>query len=312
MRDIWSKERVDITLVNDLVQRSPGVLIRESEQRYRGQVKRAAREIEGNVEHHRLILLTGPSASGKTTTAKLLSEELHRSGIRAHVVSLDNFFLGRDEVKVLPDGRPDFEAVEALDVPLIHRCFMELLQTGRCQIPIYDFHLGKRREKETLPLYAGSRDVVIAEGIHALNPVLLPAPMQADTYKIYACVQREYELDGQLAVTSKQIRFLRRILRDFYHRDASPDYTMFLWDNVCAGEEKYIKPYKQYADFIIDTLHDYELCVIKDCLRNVLHRTEKTPENEKTLAMLKRCLDLFYGLGKGAVPGNSMLQEFVH
>lgn len=311
MRDIWSKETVDIEKINERVQRSPGELIWESEQYYQNQIQSIAERITGDLEHCRLILLTGPSASGKTTSARLLSERLEGKGIKAHVVSFDNFFHNRDTVRRLPDGRPDFEAVEAMDIPLIHERFTQLLVDGSCQIPIYDFHTGKRRLDETIPLQAGKQDVVIAEGIHALNPVMLPPALQDNTFKIYACVQREFAREGEVAVTSKQVRFLRRILRDYYHRSASPEYTMFLWDNVCAGEEKYIKPFKQYADVIVDTMHDYEVCVVKDCLRFVLHRTKKTEENEAVLALLKRCLDNFCGLGKGAVPETSMLQEFV-
>lgn len=310
MRDIWDKETVDIEEINRRVQRSPGELIWESEEYYRGQIEAIAKRIAGDTEHCRLILLTGPSASGKTTSAKLLSERLEERRVKTHVVSFDNFFLNRDQVKLLPDGRPDFEAVEALDIPLIHQCFTQLLLEGECRIPIFNFHTGKRQE-EAIPLQAGPKDVVIAEGIHALNPVMLPPKLQDNTFKIYACVQREFAKEGEVAVTSKQVRFLRRILRDYYHRSASPEYTMFLWDNVCLGEEKYIKPFKQYADVILDTMHDYEVCVVKDCLRFVLHKTKKREENEEALATLKQCLDHFCGLGKGAVPESSMLQEFV-
>ena len=311
MRSIWDKEWVDIDRVNQLVQTNPGKLIQESENRYYRQIMEIAGHIERDVAHNRLILLTGPSASGKTTSARLLSQELVKRGIKAHVISFDNFFINRDQVRVLPDGRPDFEAVEAMDIPLIHQCFTQLMEDGRCQIPIYDFHTGNRRRGETIPLRTGPRDVVIAEGIHALNPILLPTSVQEGTYKIYACVQREFSQDGAKVVSSMQVRFLRRILRDYYYRSASPEYTMFLWDNVCRGEEKYIKPFKQYAHVIVDTLHDYELCVIKDCLRHVLHKMERNGDYSETLAQLKQCLDYFYGLGKGAVPKTSLLQEFV-
>mgnify|MGYP002663886424 CR=1 FL=1 len=268
MITIWVPKRlVEVGLYN-VAARSPQELAALSEQSYRDRVKYAAEKVR--LSGTKIVMLTGPSASGKTTSAHKLAEELIRQGTYAHVVSLDNFFRGAEFYPRLPDGTLDYENPDTMDLPLVRQCLHELSETGRTTLPIYDFANERRSdETEAVDLQGG---VCIVEGIHALNPELTGLVPAEDVYRIYAGLREEYAIDGLRVINTQDIRLCRRTLRDAAARGRSPAKTLAMWDRVLDGETRYIKGFKTTADFLLDTSFTYELGLIAKLLRKVCQR----------------------------------------
>ena len=209
MITIWVPKRlVEIDLYNVAAQ-NPAALAEMSERSYRQRVAYAAQKIRDS--RAKIVMLTGPSASGKTTSAHKVAEALEASGTPAHVISLDNFFKGAQYYPRLPDGTLDYENPDTLDMPLIRQCLSDLSTTGKTVLPIYDFTTESRSsETETLDLKGG---VCIVEGIHALNPELTGLVKGDDVYRIYAGLREEYCIDGRRVINTQDIRLCRRTLR---------------------------------------------------------------------------------------------------
>ena len=235
MITIWVPKRlVEIDLYNVAAQ-SPAALAEMSEKSYRQRVAYAAQKIRDS--RAKIVMLTGPSASGKTTSAHKVAEALEASGTPAHVISLDNFFKGAQYYPRLPDGTLDYENPDTLDMPLIRQCLSDLSTTGKTVLPIYDFTTESRSsETETLDLKGG---VCIVEGIHALNPELTGLVKGDDVYRIYAGLREEYCIDGRRVINTQDIRLCRRTLRDAAARGRSPAKTLAMWDRVLDGETVY-------------------------------------------------------------------------
>ncbi|MEG2653867.1 MAG: nucleoside kinase, partial [Ruthenibacterium sp.] len=255
---IWIPKRlVELGLVN-LAAQEPEAFVRYCEDDYGVRITHAADRIQQSGV--RVVMLTGPSASGKTTTAHKLTQELCRRGQNAVVVSLDNFFKDIEEYPRLPDGTPDYESVDALDVKRINACLLELVQTGKTAIPNFDFHRERRGCGEiTVQVDDG---VVIAEGIHALNPRLIAALPKGGAYKIYAGLREEYSYYGQRVLPTRDVRLARRMVRDIKFRGHSIEKTMAMWPAVCDGEDRFIKVFKNEADLLLDTSFSYEVCAL--------------------------------------------------
>ena len=262
MITIWVPKRlVEIDLYNVAAQ-SPAALAEMSEKSYRQRVAYAAQKIRDS--RAKIVMLTGPSASGKTTSAHKVAEALEASGTPAHVISLDNFFKGAQYYPRLPDGTLDYENPDTLDMSLIRQCLSDLSTTGKTVLPIYDFTAESRSsETETLDLKGG---VCIVEGIHALNPELTGLVKGDDVYRIYAGLREEYCIDGRRVINTQDIRLCRRTLRDAAARGRSPEKTLAMWDRVLDGETRYIKGFKTTADFLLDTSFTYELGLISKLL----------------------------------------------
>lgn len=251
------KRLVEISLVN-VAARSAEALVEDCEREYQQRLERAARQIRASGAH--IIMLTGPSASGKTTSAHKLAQTLRADGVPARVISLDNFFLGPAHYPVLADGSRDYESPATLDMPKINQCLAELYTGGCTDLPVYDFAHERRAETvEHIELEGG---VCIVEGIHALNPELTRILPQGGVYRIYAGLREEYSSDGIRCINTRDIRLCRRLLRDAASRGHSPEKTLEMWSRVLDGENKYIKIYKNTADLILDTSFSYELGVI--------------------------------------------------
>ena len=199
-------------------------------------------------DHIHLLLVTGPSASGKTTTAKKLALELHVRGKRVNRLSLDNFYKSSDELPRWEDGYQNYESVEGLDLECFERVMQTLFRDGRAQFPIFDFTAGRRAEK-TFELTFDNHTYLIIEGIHALNPVLAPAFHGHRTVKTYISVHSDFVNDqGDLLMSARDLRLTRRLLRDYYYRGTAAEETLKMWDYVLRGEDLYIRPYRIYAD----------------------------------------------------------------
>ena len=253
-------------------------------------------------------MLTGPSASGKTTSAHCLAKALVQQGTPAQVVSLDNFFKGAAYYPKMPDGTLDYENLETLDLPLIKQCLHQLSETGKTELPIYDFATEQRAAAvEPIDLQGG---VCIVEGIHALNPELTGLVPDDQIYRIYAGLREEYCIDGRRVINTQDIRLCRRTLRDAAARGRSPAKTLAMWDRVLDGETRYIKGFKTTADFLLDTSFTYELGLIAKLLRPVSQRFTLEGHNAELWDETARRFEHVAPVELELLPADSMLREF--
>ena len=306
MITIWVPKRlVEIDLYN-VAARSPEQLAEFSEQSYRQRVAYAAEKVRRSGA--KIVMLTGPSASGKTTSAHCLAKALQQQGTPAQVVSLDNFFKGAEFYPKMPDGTLDYENPDTLDLLLIKQCLKDLSQTGKTTLPVYDFTQEKRSaEVEPIDLQGG---VCIVEGIHALNPELTELVEGSEVYRVYAGLREEYCIDGRRVINTQDIRLCRRTLRDAATRGRSPAKTLAMWDRVLDGETRYIKGFKTTADFLLDTSFTYELGLISNLLEVVRRQFTLEGHNAELWDVTARRFEHVAPLKLELLPPDSMLREF--
>jgi uridine kinase len=306
MITIWVPKRlVEVGLYN-VAARSPEELVALCETTYRERLTYAAQKVRASGA--KIIMLTGPSASGKTTTAHRLAEELARQGTPAQVISLDNFFLGAEHYPLLPDGTRDYESPETLDMPLVNQCLEELCRTGRTEQPVYDFVRECRAEHtEPVDLQGG---VCIVEGIHALNPALTSLVPKGSVYRVYAGLREEYSRQGRRAISTRDIRLCRRMLRDAATRGHNPEKTLAMWSYVLDGETRYIKGFKNSADFLLDTSFTCELGIIASLLETAGHMLSPDSRYLEMWDETARRFEDVAPISASLLPPSSMLHEF--
>ena len=256
-----------------------------------------------------ILLLAGPSASGKTTSSNLLARAMTKMGKKTSVLSLDNFFKNLDEYPKQRNGEPDFEHLHALDVQAVNECLYELTTKGTALIPSFDFatHMSTPAAQE---VHVDDSSAVIIEGIHALNPELTESVGTNSVIKIYAGLRTEYYSGRKRIIATRDLRITRRIIRDERDRGNSPEATLALWKNIMAGEEKWIKPFKKDADLLLNTALDYEPCLYTSDLR-ALADGEKGGAFQAELETLADSFDQAGSLPMDLVPKDSILREFI-
>lgn len=306
MPAIWIPKRlVEVGLINTAAQ-NPTSFVCHCEIEYESRVIAAAAESRGT--GCKVVMLTGPSASGKTTTANKLAEALQRSGTHAVVVSLDDFYKDLEDYPRLPDGSKDYENIEALDVPEIHRCLLALISEGEAEFPVFDF-VTEHRKPETRHISLGG-GVAIVEGIHALNPQLTDVLPDGSVYKIYAGLREEYSRGGQRVLPTRDIRLARRMVRDNKFRGHSLEKTIGMWGAVCEGEDEFIKRFKSYADLLLDTSFSYEICILAPFLAEMRGKV-KDAAMAPVLDDLCERFSKVSPLSASYIPPQSMLREFI-
>ena len=258
----------------------------------------------------KVILIAGPSSSGKTTTAKKLSMQLKVLGIRPVVVSLDDFYLGKDKAPKDENGKPDFECLEALDVELLNTLLLQLMEGKTVEMPSYDFKSSARRN-EGKPLAISSSDILILEGIHALNDKLTYKLPKETKFKIYLSALTQLNLDDHNRIPTSDNRLLRRIVRDAKFRGTSADFTIEMWSSVRRGEAKYIFPFQGTADAMFNTALDYELAVLKIYAEPLLRGVKPTEKGYNEASRLLTFLNNFSPMPSSFVHGQSILREFI-
>ena len=306
MITIWVPKRlVEIDLLN-VAARSGPQLVQVCEDSYARRLQYAAQKVRQSGA--KIIMLTGPSASGKTTTAHKLAAALTEMGTPAQVISLDNFFRGSQYYPRMPDGTLDYEHPDTLDMPLIRQCLQELSQTDKTVLPIYDFVREERSEQtEAIDLAGG---VCIVEGIHALNPMLTSLVPSGHVYRIYAGLREEYCQEGRRLINTQNIRLCRRVLRDAAARGRSPEQTLAMWDRVLDGETRYIKGFKNTADFLLDTAFSYELGIIAGLLPEVGRRMSPDSRYTEMWDEAARRFEHVQPLDRQLIPPGAKLREF--
>ncbi len=255
-------------------------------------------------------MLAGPTASGKTTTAGALCEALARRGVRAAVVSLDDFYLGFGRAPLLENGEYDYESVEALNLPLLQDCLLRLMEQGACDLPIFDFVASKPKE-QTRPVVLQPGDLVIFEGIHALNDVILGALPQEGITKLYVSVQTGLAEGDKVVVTPREVRLARRLVRDSFYRAAPAARTLQLWGGVIRGEELYLQPFAQSVDGTIDTFHPFEPAVFAPYLTELLKETPPQSPFYQTFVNLTEQYRAFSPFPAEWLPRHCLIREFI-
>lgn len=309
--DYYIKYTERVKHINDAAVNAPGELVAQMERQYRKRIEEIADFLYYNGQKgNKLIMLAGPSSSGKTTTACMLCERLEWLGVHARRISLDEFFLGAGKTPLLPDGTPDYESVYALDIPLMQECLLGLMEKRECYMPKFSF-TKQRPEDERVHIKLGENDVVIVEGIHALNPIVTGCLPDDRMLKIYISVKQGISEDDREILSAYDVRLCRRIVRDMLFRGASPEKTLEMWPNVREGETKYLYPYKRLADVTINSLHIYEPCVISQIALPLLRRVKDDSPYYEQAAQLCEKLEMFKPLPTELVPPNSLMREFL-
>lgn len=296
--------------LNDLIISSKsGEIIKLSEIIQDYKLLNTAERIVKNKTDIKVILLSGPSSSGKTTTSKKLALYLKTLGLNPQPLSLDDYFLNRDDTPLDENGKPDYESLRAIDVKLFNNQITKLLKGNKVTIPTYDFISGKKIYNRQLEL--AENDILIVEGLHALNEELLKDIPKKRKYKIYISPLAYLNIDNDNRINMTDIRLLRRIVRDNRVRGYSPTHTISTWSDVRKGEEKYVFPFQDLCDEIFNSSLAYELAVLKTYAEPLLFSVkQEDPEYEVALRLLE-LLKYVLPIPSDAVPDTSILREFI-
>lgn len=258
----------------------------------------------------KLILLAGPSSSGKTTTSKKLELFLKGFGLNPIAISIDNYFVDRDKTPRLPDGSYDFESLNSINVELFNKNLKDLLDGKEVTLPVYNFITGKSElSDESIKL--GEKEILIVEGLHALNEELTYSIDKKNKYKIYLCPLTVLSLDNHNRIRTTDNRLLRRIVRDNRTRGYSASDTLSSWGKVREGEEKYVFPFQDEADVIFNTSLIYELGVLKTYAEPLLYSVEESDPMYKEAVRLLNLLKNILPISNDYIPVDSIVREFI-
>ncbi len=260
-------------------------------------------------KNSRIILIAGPSSSGKTTSSRRLAVQLLARGISPFPLELDNYFIDRNKTPLGEDGKPDFETLEALNITRLAQDIEKLLTGDKVQLPRYNFKTGMSEEGDLIQLKDGQP--LILEGIHGMNPQLIPDRLSDSAFRVYVSALTQLNLDRHNRVSTTDTRLIRRMVRDARERGYSAAQTISRWESVRRGEKRHIFPYQENADVMFNSALVYELAVLRPLaeplLRQVPHRTPEFIEARRLLAFLEWFLPLDINL----IPGNSIVREFL-
>lgn len=258
----------------------------------------------------KLVLLAGPSSSGKTTSCKRLSIQLAVNGLKPLQISLDDYFVDREKTPKDASGEYDYESIYALDLDLINEQFNALFRGEEVELPKYDFQSGKSK-KSGNKLKMNDNNVLVVEGIHALNPELTAHIPQEQIFRVYASALTTILLDNHNYIPTTDNRLLRRIIRDYKYRGVSAQETIHRWSSVRAGENKWIFPFQENADAMLNTAMLYELAVIKTQAEPLLQQVPENCEEYAEAYRLLKFLKYFKGIPYNNLPPTSLLREFL-
>jgi uridine kinase len=280
-----------------------------SEALHEERIAHIASEITHCQDKVRLVLIAGPSASGKTSFSKRLSVQLLAHGARPFPLELDSYFVDRELTPRDENGDYDFESLGALDVPLFNQHLLALMDGEEVQIPRFNFKTGRREPGKSVRL--DPDHIILVEGIHGLNPQLVPDVPEEYIYRIYASALTQLNIDRHNRVPTTDTRLLRRIVRDATYRGYSAEGTLNRWGSVRRGEKWHIFPYQENADIMFNSALAYELAVLKPLAEPLLLQVEHTSPRHVEAKRLLAFLQWFESCGPDLVPDNSLLREFI-
>ncbi|WP_300727411.1 nucleoside kinase [uncultured Bacteroides sp.] len=263
-----------------------------------------------NGERVKLVLIAGPSSSGKTTFSKRLSIQLMTNGLRPYPISLDDYFVDRENTPLDENGNHDFESLYALDIPFFEQQLQALLAGEEVELPRFNFTTGKR-EMSGKKLRITNNMILILEGIHALNPSLTPNIPAVNKFKVYVSALTTILLDNHNYIPTTDNRLLRRIIRDYKYRNYTAEETISRWESVRAGEDKWIFPYQENADAMFNSALLFELAVLKDYAEPILRKVPNSCPAYSEAHRLLRFLAYFVSVPDKEIPPTSLLREFL-
>lgn len=305
---------LDVATVANLneytLQKKGGYIIKISEALHEKKIAEIANKISERNGDVRLVLVAGPSASGKTTFSKRLGVQLAVNGLRPYQISLDDYFVDREHTPRDEQGNYDFEALEAIDVEFFNEQLIELMKGKEVQLPKFDFHRGQRyMNGDRLRLRSG--EILIIEGIHGINPRLLPMIEEKNTFKIFISALTQISMDEHTHISTSDNRLIRRMIRDSKYRSYRAAETIRRWPSVRRGEEKNIFPYQENADVMFNSATLYELGVLKKYADPLLKMVlENQPEYMESMRLLK-FLSYFKPIDDEEIPPTSLIREFL-
>ena len=300
-----------VSALNDIIaEGGSGDLIRIAEALHEKKIAQMADMILERHETLRVILIAGPSSSGKTTFAQRLSIQLRVNGLRPVAIHLDDYFLDRDKTPLNDQGEYDFESIEAIDLDLFNAHLSELIQGQEVEIPSFDFITG-RREYTGRRLRVARDEPIIIEGIHGLNERLTESIPSGNKFKIYISALTQLNIDDHNRIPTTDVRLLRRMVRDHQFRSHSAQDTLRLWVAVRQGERRNIFPFQEEADVMFNSALTYELAVLKGHAEPLLQSIGRWDPGYTEAKRLLKFLSYFLPLDEGDIPATSILREFI-
>ena len=302
--------RYDLQEINFKTVQDPKGFCEECEEKYQQGIRQAAEQVIGNMRNSPIVLLAGPSGSTKTTSAMKISEELNRRGIGTHTVSLDDYFktVGEGTPRT-PEGDYDLESPLCLDMELLNDHFTKLEKGERIFVPKYEFSRQMRITEPSKSIRLKKDEICIFEGIHALNDDI--AGRHPEAFKLHISASSEVYFGGQRVFKSTWFRLVRRIVRDYKFRGADPAETMSMWANVRRGEKLYITPFKDRADFHLDSTLACEPAVMNVAATDLFRSVPEGIERFEELKAVLPAIQLFGVIEESDVPAESVLREFI-
>jgi uridine kinase len=300
----------NVGALNDAIQAGKiREIILTSEALHEQYVAEVARQITEKRDTVRIILISGPSSSGKTTFSKRLSIQLLSQGISPIPIEMDNFFVDRDKTPLDENGQLDFESFRAMDVVQMDDCLSRLVAGQEVQLPRFNFKTGMQEAGDIIQMRPGQ--IIILEGIHGLNPGLLPNIPISQTYRVYVSCLTQLNLDAHNRISTTDTRLLRRIVRDARERGYSAKQTISRWDSVRRGEKRNIFPYQENANVMFNSALAYELSALKPLVEPLLRQVPYTSPEHIEAKRLLAFLEWFLPIEDRLIPDNSILREFL-
>lgn len=297
--------------LNDVVSKgSIKDLILISEALHEKKIAQIADEISKHKDKLGVILVAGPSSSGKTTFAQRLAIQLRVNGMSPHAISVDDYFVDREHTPRNENGELDFESIEAIDIELFNKHMLLLLQGEMVEIPTFNFKTGLREYRGN-KLQLDTNDVLIVEGIHGLNERLTSSIPKENKFKVYISCLTQLNVDYHNRISTTDTRLIRRMIRDYKHRGMSPERTLELWPLVRKGEQKNIFPYQEEADVMFNSALIYELAALKQKIEPLLFQVERTSPYFAEAKRILKFLEYFLSIDTIDIPANSIVREFV-
>ncbi len=288
----------------------PAGFIAECDERYNALVQEAADRIVENRHNSPIVLLSGPSGSGKTTSSMKIAEELNKRGLGTHYVGMDDYFKTVDHsTPRTEDGELDLESPLCLDMELLNKHFTQLAQGERVYVPKYEFSRRMRIQEPSKSIKLKKDEIVIFEGIHALNSMI--TDVHPEAFKLYISARSDVLFGGEVVFKRTWFRLVRRMVRDCKFRGSDPKETMSMWGNVRRGELLYISPFKSKADFQFDTSLAYELAVYNRTATKLFQSVPEGIERFEELRRVLPALQLFGDIDESLVPADSLIREFI-
>lgn len=301
----------DLNDINFRTVSDPKGFIAECDEVYAKRVETAADMIIENRQRSPIVLLSGPSGSGKTTTARKISEALERRGVHAHYVGMDDYFRTVDPATAprTPEGDIDFESPLCLDMELLNEHFSMLAEGKRIFVPKYEFSRRMRIIEPSKSIKLKKDEIVVFEGIHALNDMI--TQKHPDAFKLYISARSNVEFNGKVVFKGTWFRLVRRTVRDYKFRGADPDQTLSMWANVRRGEIANISPFKNKADFRFDSSFPYEMAVMNETATKLFSSIPEGIERYDELRQVLPALQLFGVIDEDLVAPDALIREFI-